>query len=66
MTSVSSSPNGANKPNKPWFCTNERLRWEFFSKGQKRTIHSRANEINKLQETQRPEDLTMQVHQQLL
>ncbi|CAB4494015.1 unnamed protein product [Rhizophagus irregularis] len=59
MTSVSSSPNGANKPNKPWFCTNERLRWEFFSKGQKRTIHSRANEINKLQETQRPEDLTI-------
>ncbi|GBB83978.1 hypothetical protein RclHR1_10620003 [Rhizophagus clarus] len=56
MTSVSSSPNGANKP---WFCTNERLRWEFFSQGQKGAVHSRADENNKPQETyQILEDLT--------
>ncbi|CAB4379279.1 unnamed protein product [Rhizophagus irregularis] len=56
MTSVSPSPNGANKP---WFCTNERLRWEFFSQGQKGAVHSRADEINKPQEKyQILEDLT--------
>ncbi|GES80940.1 hypothetical protein GLOIN_2v1762582 [Rhizophagus clarus] len=53
MTSVSSSFNGVNKPIKPWFCTSERLRWEFFSKGQKRTFRSRAVEISNPQETYR-------------
>ncbi|CAI2179286.1 3567_t:CDS:2 [Funneliformis geosporum] len=40
MTSVSSSPNGANKP---WFCTSERLHWEFFGQRQKGTLYLRAD-----------------------
>ncbi|CAG8533519.1 16336_t:CDS:2 [Funneliformis mosseae] len=47
MTSVSSSPNGANKP---WFCTNERLHWEFFGKKQQGTVQPRDDGVDKPQE----------------